>query len=134
MPDVVSSLGLNVSPLRYESSSAHNASTASDRDINVDIDFTILSYDVGHEKPHPAIFDAARETFLQTRSQAPGHEIGNDGEELEMLHVGDDLVKDVQGAMQAGWRSVLVDREGLYSGVESVRRIAGLEELRNWKP
>lgn len=60
-----------------------------------------------------------------------------DGEgEVEMVHVGDDMEKDALGAREAGWGSVLVDREGKYVGDERVgdgegrvRRIGGLGEL-----
>lgn len=57
---------------------------------------------------------------------------------MEMVHVGDDLEKDVLGAREAGWRSVLLDREGKYvgdgrvrerDGKGMVRRIGGLGEL-----
>ncbi len=66
---------------------------------------------------------------------------GEEGEgegEVEMVHVGDDLEKDVFGAREAGWRSVLLDREGKYVGDERigegegmVTRVAGLGELED---
>lgn len=65
-----------------------------------DIDFVVLSYDVGVEKPDRKIFDAARELSA----------IGSDLEPGECLHVGDDFVKDVQAAEAAGWKSLKVDR------------------------
>lgn len=96
-----------------------------------DIAFTILSYDVGVEKPHRGIFNAARDLFLRTRLDA------EDGDgEVEMVHVGDYLEKDLLGAREAGWGSVLLDREGKYvddgrvgEGEGMVRRIGRLEEL-----
>lgn len=55
-----------------------------------------------------------------------------------MVHVGDDLEKDMFGAREAGWRSVLLDREGKYVGDERigdgegmVSRVGGLGELED---
>jgi FMN phosphatase YigB (HAD superfamily) len=44
-----------------------------------------------------------------------------------MTLVGDDLVNDYQAAAAAGWRSILVDRNGKLS--DDYSRIANLEEL-----
>lgn len=100
-----------------------------------DVAFTILSYDVGVEKPGRGIFDAARDLFRRMRLD--GEEREEEGE-VELVHVGDDLEKDVFGAREAGWRSVLLDREGKYVGDERigegegmVKRVGGLGELED---
>lgn len=94
------------------------SSEPSNRDRD-DIDFVALSYDVGAEKPDRKMFDAARE-------------LGGELEPDECLHVGDDLVKDVQAAEAAGWHSVIVDRsrekKNSLTG-ESGLKVEGLVEL-----
>jgi len=67
------------------------------------IDFVTLSYDVGVEKPHRRIFEAA---FLEAKSLA-----GGDDTEWAKVHVGDDMEKDVVAARSAGWESILWDGE-----------------------
>ncbi|KAG8525966.1 uncharacterized protein KY384_000728 [Bacidia gigantensis] len=62
-----------------------------------DLDFTTTSYDVGHTKPAKEIFEAA---FGQSGYST--------SEKVQCVHIGDDLVKDVQGADQAGWESALL--------------------------
>ena len=62
VPDVLSSLGLRVSPVRWGTKTEDPASVAS-RDY--EIDFSVMSYDVGHEKPDRRIFEAAEEMFRQ---------------------------------------------------------------------
>ncbi len=60
------------------------------------LDFQVVSAKVGFKKPSPRIFEAA----LQ--------EAGCEKEEL--VHVGDHLDSDYQGAMQAGLKAVLLER------------------------
>ena len=82
-----------------------------------DIDFVMLSYDVGFEKPDSKIFDA-------TKQMLPGQE--------RFVHVGDDLQKDYLGAKRAGWEGVLLDRESNNSWPENAgptSRITDLAEL-----
>lgn len=65
-----------------------------------DIDSVTLSYDVGFEKPHRMIFDAARSlSRFATES------------DTLCLHIGDSLSDDYHGAREAGWDSVLLDRD-----------------------
>lgn len=61
--------------------------------------FTLFAQDVGVEKPHPAIFAAA----LRAAGCRPE----------AMLHVGDSLTSDVQGALDAGLFAVWLNREGV---------------------
>src|ERR1035438_50233 len=70
---------------------------------------------VGHEKPHPAIFEAA----LREMNASPA----------ESLYVGDVYSVDYVGARQAGMQAVLFDVAGAYREREFARveSLAGLE-------
>lgn len=103
--DILTSLDVRVNGLRYGGEIAK-------RDEDCDIDFTVLSYDVGAEKPDKRIFEAAEEmvpAVLQSRADDGGIEAGS--ESWEKVYVGDEYAKDVVGALDAGWNAVLVDRE-----------------------
>jgi len=56
-----------------------------------------ISYELGFEKPSAEIFRHVEKT-LGTKSS-------------DMLHVGDSLSRDVEGALYAGWNSVLFAKE-----------------------
>ncbi len=58
----------------------------------------IYSFEVGHAKPEPEIFEKALELF----GVAPE----------DVLMVGDNPVNDVQGAMAVGMQAALIDRSG----------------------
>jgi len=130
VPFILESLGLTVSPVRFGSPESRTHSAPSDEDIS----FVVLSYDVGEEKPHHLIFDAAKD-LLRTRLQPQTKEVE---EEFDALHVGDDMEKDVFGARNAGWGSVLLDRGQMYANDKrvtdgSVKRMMDLVELRDWR-
>lgn len=110
MPSILSSFGLQVGLWRHGNGS--QASFKAEDDIN----FLILSYDVGFEKPDSRIFDA-------TKQLIPGQE--------RFLHIGDDLQKDYYAAKRAGWEGLLLDREAktIQENVEAVPRITDLQEL-----
>ncbi|WP_267641456.1 HAD family hydrolase [Haloarchaeobius amylolyticus] len=72
-------------------------------------DTVVTSYEAGAHKPDPAVFDLARE-------RAP-----DDIDQFVM--VGDDYEPDVQGAREAGFRAVHLDRGSAGA------RVASLEEL-----
>lgn len=96
VPDTLTALGLHVGPLRYGGgASSGGAKTRTD-----DISFTIMSYDVGHEKPAREIFVAAE----QTASADAGESL----DDWRKIYVGDEYKKDVLGATNAGWNAVLV--------------------------
>jgi len=82
----------------------------------------LYSYDIGHEKPEKEIFDLAKE--YATEGSPPGTE-------WTYIHVGDDLVEDYYGAQQAGWKAVLVDREGKLSSKARADKlvVSSLEEV-----
>lgn len=107
-------MGVRVNPLHYADSPTPSQPSKT-TDGNFDIDFTVLSYDVGFEKPDKRIFTAADEMLNSTLQQ---QEVNP--EEWRKVYVGDEYAKDVVGATQAGWKAVLIDREtaGECEGVE----------------
>lgn len=77
-------------------------------------DFTVISAFVGFEKPDPRIFEAACHASRLAAS--------------EIVHVGDSLASDVEGARRFGLQAILLDREGRHGAV-SVPRVTSLREL-----
>ncbi|MFN8511682.1 MAG: HAD-IA family hydrolase [Thermomicrobiales bacterium] len=75
----------------------------------------VISARVGYSKPHPAIFHHELDA-LNVRPE-------------EVVHVGDNPIADVGGALAVGIRPVLLDRTGRDAGVEVPHRIASLSEL-----
>lgn len=75
------------------------------------------SGNVGHEKPHLAIFSAA----LREMKADPA----------ESLYVGDVYSVDYVGARNAGMQAILFDVAGAYRGRE-FPRVASLSELEAW--
>jgi len=115
VPSILSSLGISVRPLRCGKTLETSDPVTSPQS---DISFVTLSYDAGFEKPDRRIFDAAKELIQREQDV-----------EYDFLHVGDDLEKDVRGALAADWRSILLDwdREHVDANVE---RVEDLRELR----
>jgi putative hydrolase of the HAD superfamily len=72
---------------------------------------------VGHEKPHPAIFEAA---LREMKAEA-----------AESLYVGDVYSVDYVGARNAGMQAVLFDVAGAYRERE-FPRVESLTELEAW--
>jgi putative hydrolase of the HAD superfamily len=68
---------------------------------------SIISCEAGHMKPDP-------ETFMRAAAEL-------DCEPAAMLHVGDNMREDVEGARAAGLRAVLIDRNGRHGESESAR-------------
>ncbi|HTT22439.1 MAG TPA: HAD family hydrolase [Candidatus Sulfotelmatobacter sp.] len=75
------------------------------------------SGNVGHEKPHPAIFAAA----LREMKAEPANS----------LYVGDVYSVDYMGARNAGMDAVLLDVSGAYRG-RGLPRVESLAELESW--
>ena len=75
------------------------------------------SGNVGHEKPHPAIFSAA----LRTMKADPA----------ESLYVGDVYSVDYVGARNSGMQAVLFDVAGAYRE-QGFARVESLAELEGW--
>jgi HAD superfamily hydrolase (TIGR01509 family) len=72
---------------------------------------------VGHEKPHPAIFESA----LRAMNAAPE----------QSLYVGDMYSVDYLGATGAGMQAVLFDVSGAHRE-SGLPRVESLEELERW--
>lgn len=62
------------------------------------ITVSVSGFQHGYMKPHRSIFDAALEKANVTASEA--------------MMVGDSFKHDIEGALQAGWRAVLLRRSG----------------------
>lgn len=74
----------------------------------------VISAEVGRVKPHPSMFARALERLGMTAA--------------DVVHVGDNLVCDVEGAVRSGIRPVLMDYSGRYADYPG-ERIADLREL-----
>jgi putative hydrolase of the HAD superfamily len=79
--------------------------------------FCLASSDFGREKPDPAIFREA----VRRLACEPG----------QVMHVGDSLTDDIEGAGGAGLRPVLIDRDGLveHKNITTIRSLDQLEEI-----
>ena len=125
VPSVLSSLGLEVGRRRYGL-----AGEALDPRSNMedDVDFVVMSYDVGYEKPSRDIFDAAKQLVRSNW--------GSLNQEDRFIHIGDDLKKDFEGAERAGWESVLLDRDGIHKehGSRKARALSIIRNLRELTP
>ena len=75
------------------------------------------SGNIGHEKPHPAIFEAALREMKAVAADS--------------LYVGDVYSVDYVGALQAGMQAVLFDVAGAYRGRE-LPRVESLVHLEDW--
>jgi FMN phosphatase YigB (HAD superfamily) len=104
------------------------------------VDFTVLSYDVGAEKPDGRIFGAAeemlgsllrREDASSSSSSSSSHDASAEG--WSKVYVGDEYEKDVVGATRAGWKAVLVEREENAAGSGREQR-EGVEWLGGKRP
>lgn len=69
---------------------------------------------VGHEKPHPVIFDTALKSMRAIAEKS--------------LYVGDVYSVDYRGAMAAGMQAILLDASGAYRQ-KSFPRVESLDEL-----
>lgn len=118
VPSVLSSLGLRISTKR------HGLAVGPDMNLRngtFDMDFVAMSYDVGFSKPAPEIFKAA--LGLSGQDVLP---------ETQLLHVGDDIEQDYHGAVNAGWRAIVLENrcsEDMAAAPESIVYLKGLDEL-----
>ena len=109
VPSILSNFGLQVGLCRH--GNASQAPFKAEDDIN----FVVLSHDVGSEKPNSRIFDAAKHLV-------PKQE--------RFVHIGDDLQKDYYAAQRAGWEGFLLDRGMVkYKNIGLIQCIANLREL-----
>lgn len=101
LPDILKLLHYKVSSV----GAASKDSVEQTMDQEFDIQFVVLSYDVGHEKPAREIFDATEQLV---RTKLMPRENAND--EITKFYVGDEWKNDGLGAHKAGWHAVVVDR------------------------
>ncbi|KZF22474.1 HAD-superfamily hydrolase [Xylona heveae TC161] len=175
VPDVLSNFGLKVGARAV----GRKGQKIGEIEKDDDIEFVVLSYDVGAEKPDRRIFEAAKdmlvETLIEERQDSdhfqahgkPGTttdkynqafeatrnlfngqskdaitnnlgasdlagQLASEVSEFELLYVGDELKKDVLGAQNAGWPSLLLDREHKYrDSFSSGAKIASVIESSN---
>ena len=79
------------------------------------VDFAVTSIEARSEKPHAPIFrEALRKANAEPR---------------DVVHVGDQLESDVEGARRVGITPVLLDRDGNYPDYAGCARIEGMREL-----
>ena len=98
---ILRSFGLSLSSRRFSPDVDQSVSTSP---VKNDFDFVTLSYDVGFEKPHHQIFDAARMCAALPKEEKDAQDF--------FVHIGDDPVEDYQGAKQAGWEGLCISRHG----------------------
>ena len=81
------------------------------------IDFSVTSYEVGSEKPHPPIF---KEALLLASVKTN-----------EVFHVGDQIGSDIEGAENIGIAPILMDRDNNHNNWYSSRcpRVTNMNEL-----
>ncbi|KAM3508142.1 hypothetical protein MY10362_001347 [Beauveria mimosiformis] len=111
VPSILSSFGLNVSPLRY-GADEHAIPRPGD---DYDVDFHCMSYDVGFEKPSAQIFGAADSMLDRIVTAREGGSA--QGQDWYRIYVGDEHAKDVVGAANAGWHPILLDADSQASDV-----------------
>ncbi|KAF2843615.1 hypothetical protein M501DRAFT_105576 [Patellaria atrata CBS 101060] len=140
VPGVLRSFGLDVSPQMF----GRTESGIETNHAENDIDFVVMSYDVGVVKPDPGIFKAAETLLAQHLSR--NTESIRYIDSFEMLYVGDSMAEDVIGARRAGWSSMLIDRSKESLSMEHRRKLimdawrtnasmeASLMPLLSWKP
>ncbi|KAG9192753.1 hypothetical protein G6011_11487 [Alternaria panax] len=152
VPSILRSFHLRTSYRRYGLETQGNVDTGSRKGRTPHVDFTVLSYDVGFEKPDRRIFAAAEEMLASTL-ESTGSGSDAPASSFEKLYVGDDLTKDVFGAEDAGWSSVLVERNGINDqgyglkvseeeferegevrGKRTVTKAGSLVDLCAWRP
>lgn len=125
---ILSSMGLDVSPLRFQRESKQDTHFESARPVDgksYDIDFTVMSYDVEESKPHKLMWQAGE--MLARRAVV--HELGRFDESVPWLklYVGDDIKKDVESAWGCGWNAVLLKE--FLSGQPHDERLESEEQM-----
>ena len=79
------------------------------------LDFIITSKDANSEKPHPEIFIKALEKAGVTPKNC--------------MHVGDQIISDINGAKNVGIMPVLIDRDNIHANFKECERITTLTDL-----
>ena len=79
------------------------------------LDFAVTSLEIGVEKPHEQIFQAAL--------------VKADVDPQDAMHVGDQILSDVEGAKNAGILPVLIDRDNTNSSFDEFPRIEKIDQI-----
>ncbi|KLJ07217.1 hypothetical protein EMPG_17299 [Blastomyces silverae] len=122
--NILTSLGVRVGPLGWTTHAAKAVTTAHETnsdggDAPADIDFIVTSYEAGEEKPHRKIFDFAKERAKKC-IERDGSLSSNDTD-WTCIHIGDHYENDYEGAIDAGWDSFLLPRDGDGPGLSDYR-------------
>ncbi|EEH50391.1 uncharacterized protein PADG_06470 [Paracoccidioides brasiliensis Pb18] len=120
---ILHSLGVRVGETREEHiTTAAATETGLRRKIPADIDFIVTSYEADAEKPHRKIFDMAKERAKECLDGGGDSGLSPSGDpEWICVHVGDHYEKDYEGAINAGWDSFLLPRDGEGPSVSDYR-------------
>lgn len=94
-----------------------------------DLNVVITSYEAGQEKPNRLIYDVAARQVNRLLSTAEWAKYDLDNIDWTRIHVGDDFTKDYQGATNAGWHGILLDRDNTLTDSSDVEIINSLETL-----
>lgn len=94
-----------------------------------DLNMVITSYEAGQEKPNRLIFDVAARQVNRLLGAAKWTQYDLDNIDWTRIHVGDDFAKDYQGATDAGWHGILLDRDNTFTDSSDVEVINSLEAL-----
>ncbi|CAO3645443.1 unnamed protein product [Cunninghamella blakesleeana] len=73
--------------------------------------FILLSCQVGVEKPSLEMYQKALMTIRNLSESSSSSSTTTTTTEKNVLHVGDDAIKDYQGAIHSGWNALWIDRE-----------------------
>lgn len=114
--DRLDELGIRVAVLSNWDYSLHKALIGAG--IYDRFELVVASLEYGVEKPDPRLFQVVTDYF--------GVEPG------EVVHVGDNPVDDLEGAVGLGMRGVLVDRDREHAEVPWINDLRGVEGAFSW--
>ena len=102
VPLILHHLGLKVGARRYSQELHVQPRKSKHYD---DIDFVVMSYDVGTGKPCRRMFEAAEDLAGIASDDV-------DSRDKTLIHVGDEVEKDFEAAERAGWKGILLGGHG----------------------
>ncbi|KAL2364842.1 hypothetical protein RJZ56_002261 [Blastomyces dermatitidis] len=122
--NILTSLGVRVGSLGWTTHAARTVTTTEETNLDggdtpADIDFIVTSYEAGEEKPHRKIFDFAKERAKKC-IESDGSLLPKDTD-WTCIHIGDHYENDYEGAINAGWDSFLLPRDGDGPGLSEYR-------------
>ncbi|KAF1813088.1 hypothetical protein P152DRAFT_396336 [Eremomyces bilateralis CBS 781.70] len=117
---VLKSFGLTVASLR---GTPNLEKSRTNSEGSSDISFMALSYDVGAEKPSRSIFNTAERLAFETiHDLEAGAGADSSLSDWDKVYVGDDINKDVVGALNSGWKAALIQRDLTDEGTTNDRK------------